>query len=169
MQIPCWNLHWGSSPEVPVDLYSGSSFGWACSLTELRNSWQIFSTISASHGSTLGAIFNLYTSLCTLWISSQVVLKPTSSMAGTATLKSCSGKGCQWPQRIAQSHYFCPVALVWANIHCSRNGQWSPTVSHLRYSSRNTSASRHLSASLTEMPTSWASFLVAVVFAGQLS
>ena len=150
----CWNLDWGSGPEALMDLHPGSSVGWAwsclwwrCFLIKLRISWQIFSAISASHGSIPGTLFNWYTSLYTLWISSWVVLKPMSLMVGTSALKSHSGEGCQWPQQIAWPHSFCLVALAWASIHCNRNGWWSPPSSHLRYSSRNTSASRCLSTS----------------------
>ena len=50
---------------------------------ELRISWQIFFAISALHGSTPGTLFKWYTSLSTLQISSQVVLKPMSLTVGT--------------------------------------------------------------------------------------
>ena len=88
---------------------------------------------------------------------------------GHPTWRSCLGEGCCQPQWMAWLCSCCPVALGWANILYSINGQCDPRGGHPRYSSRNTLASRDLSASLTEMPTSWASFLVAVAFAGWLS
>ena len=50
-----------------------------------------------------------YTSLYTPLISSLVNLGPMSSMADDSTSRSHSGKGCPWPQQMAQS---CSFLLV---------------------------------------------------------
>ena len=96
-------------------------------------------------------------------------LAPMSSMVEDSAPRSHLGEGSCQPQWMARSCSFCPIALVWANILYIMNSWCGPRGGHLRHSSKNTSASRYLSASLTEMPTSWASFLVAVVFTGWVS
>ena len=51
---------------------------------------------------------------------------PWAQWQGPLHLNLTQDKGCQWPWWIAWSCSFCPVASVWANIYCSRNGWWIP-------------------------------------------
>ena len=116
-----------------------------------------------------GDLCNWYTSLYTSLISSLVDLGQMSSMADGSTLRSCLGEGCHQPGQMTWLYSFCLVAEAWVNIQYIRNGQWSPQGSHIRYSSQKTLALSHLSASHTEIPSSFARFLVAAVFVVRLS
>ena len=113
----------------------------------LLDSWWIFSTIPTLHGFMLGALFSWYTSLYTLLISTLVISGQMSSMVEGSVPRSHLGEGCCWPKQIAWSCSFCPVALVWVNSQCIINGLCDPGGGHLGHSSRNTLASRNLSAS----------------------
>ena len=168
------NLACRSGLEVPAGLCLSLSSGWAhsplCwrhSLMEPRISWWTLSSISASQGFLPGDICSWYTLLYTPLISSLADLGPVSSMVDDSTSTSHSGKGCHWPQQMALSCSFLPVAAVCENILYRRNGQWIQQGSHHGYSSRKVSVLSYLSASHMEMPVSCTSFLAVGVFAVQ--
>ena len=116
---------------------------------------------SGPHGGGPGSFLSWYTSLYSPLISPQEVLYPMSWMAGTSALASSPGVPCQWPQQTAHSISFCPNSAACRNILWRMNGWWGPPAFHYGYSSRNSSASRWHSASLTDNPSLFTSPLVA--------
>ena len=167
-----WNSAHGSGLEVLMGICLSLSSCWAhfClswrhSLMESRISWQTLSSISASEGFLPGNLHSWYTSLYTPLISSWVNLGPMTWTADDSTPRSCSGEACHWPQWMAWSCSFLPVAITCKNILYRMNGWWNQHGSHRGYSSRKASALSHLSTSHMEMPVSYANFLVAAVFA----
>ena len=166
----------GSGLEVPAGLCLSLSSGraWFClcwrhSLMESRNSWQIFSSISASQRLLPGNLHSWYISLYTPLIFSLVDLGPTSSMADGSALRPCPAEGCHQLQQMAQSCSFLPVAAACRNILYRRNGWCNLRDSHHGYSSTKASASSHLSISHMDTPSSFISFLAAAIFAVWLS
>ena len=97
-------------------------------------------------------------------VSSWEVWYLTSWMAGTSASGSSLGRPCRWPRQINLSASFHPDLVACTNIPWRMIGRCSPPTSHSGYSSRNISASIRCSASLTDIPPSFARSLVAQDF-----
>ena len=124
-------------------------------------SWASSCIDSGPHGGGSGSLFSWYTSFCSSHISPQEVLYPMSLMAGTSALAYSPEVLCWQPQQIDHSISFCPNCVVCRNILWGLNRQWGSPAFHQGYSSRNKSASRWHSASLTDNPSLCASPLAA--------
>ena len=121
---------------------------------EERISWIALFLLVSPHEGNPSDLFSRYTLWYTSLISFRDVQYPTNPMADWSALELGSLMLFWWPRRHIHSASFCPRASACRNISCKMTDQCGVPRLHWEYSSRKSSDSTTLSASLKESPFS---------------